>query len=202
MPESVSRRRGIPELLQGCGAALPHATRCDFADGDLGVPPFDRTGGKASLIRQGSILLTFANELAAVVSQAEQELGCKDDRVSGELSPGVSTTIGQYVLARLWPNIECELHRGNTSRIVGLLLVGKVLVGLIEGPARDRGVRSEPFTEDELLLIAPLDTSSDKLSGDHAAELQRAPAPSTAKSGLAQTVVDAVRQLRTGTRDL
>lgn len=136
-----------------------------------------------------------------MVSQAEQDLSCKDDRVSGELSPGVSTTIGQYVLARLWPNIECELHRGNPSRIVDLLLVGKVLVGLIEGPARDRGVRSEPFTE-ELLLIAPLDTSSDELSGDHAAELQRAPAPSTAKSGLAQTVVDAVRQLRTGTRDL
>jgi len=155
LPESLSRRRGIPELLA-------HATRRDFADGDLGVPPFDRTGGKASLTRQGSILLTYANELAAVVSQAEQELSCKDDRVSGELSPGVSTTIGQYVLARLWPNIECELHRGNTSRIV--LLVGKVLVGLIEGPARDQGVRSEPFTKDELLPTAPLDTSSDKLS--------------------------------------
>ena len=40
----------------------------------------------------------------------------------------------------------------------------KVAVGLIEGPARDRGVRSEPFMEDELVLIAPPDVPSDRLS--------------------------------------
>lgn len=164
------------------------------------MPPFDRTGGKASLIRQGSILLTYANELAAVVSQAEQELSCKES-FRGTLA--WSFHDHRAICAReALAEYRVRTASGNTSRIVGLLLVGKVLVGLIEGPARDRGVRSEPFTEDELLLIAPLDTSSDKLSGDHAAELQRAPAPSTAKSGLAQTVVDAVRQLRTGTRDL
>jgi len=39
---------------------------------------------------------------------------------------------------------------------VRLLLDGKIAVGLIEGPARDRGVRSEPFMEDELVPIAAL----------------------------------------------
>jgi len=64
---------------------------------DLGVRLFDRKGRSVSLTRQGSILLTYANKLAAVVSEAERELGCRDGQVSGELSLGVSTTIAQYV---------------------------------------------------------------------------------------------------------
>lgn len=138
---------------------------------DLGVRLFDRKGGRVSLTRQGSILLSYANKLAALVSEAERELGCKDGKVTGELSLGVSTTIAQYALSRLlrafldeYPLIDLMLHSGNTSEIVRLLLDGKVSVGLIEGPARDRGVRSEPFMEDELVPIAPLDTLSDALS--------------------------------------
>jgi hypothetical protein len=36
-----------------------------------------------------------------------------------------------------------------------LLLDDKVSVGLIEGPACERGVRREPFMEDELVLVTP-----------------------------------------------
>jgi DNA-binding transcriptional LysR family regulator len=140
-------------------------------ENELGVQLFDRSGGKVSLTRQGSILQTYANQLAALVSEAERELGSKDSRVSGKLSLGVSTTIAQYVLARLMgpflrdhPNIDVALRSGNTSVIVRLLLDGKVAIGLIEGPARDRGVRSEPFLEDELVVIAPMDTLSSALS--------------------------------------
>lgn len=140
-------------------------------ESDLGVRLFDRRGGKVSLTRQGSILLSYANKLAALAAEAEGGLGCKDLKVSVELSVGVSTTIAQYVFPKLLvaflaenPNIECALHSGNTSHIASLLLDGKVSVGLIEGPARDRGVRSEPFMEDELVLIAPPDPPFDKFS--------------------------------------
>lgn len=140
-------------------------------ESDLGVRLFDRASGRVSLTRQGSILLEYANKLAAMVSEAEQKLSCKDSKVSGELSLGVSTTIAQYVLARLlrafiadYPNIDLTLHSGNTRQIVQLLLDGKVSVGLIEGPARDRGVRSEPFMEDELVPITAVDAPMDNLS--------------------------------------
>lgn len=140
-------------------------------ESDLGVRLFDRASGRVSLTRQGSILLEYANKLAAMVFEAERKLSCKDSKVSGELSLGVSTTIAQYVLARLlrafiadYPNIDLTLHSGNTRQIVQLLLDGKVSVGLIEGPARDRGVRSEPFMEDELVPIAAVDAPMDNLS--------------------------------------
>ncbi len=130
-------------------------------ENDLGVRLFDRTAGRVSLTRQGAVLLDYANQLAALVSEAEQALGATDGKTSGELSLGVSTTIAQYVLPRLLgafltenPQVQFSLQSGNTSHIVRLLLDNRINLGLIEGPARERSVRMEPFMEDELVLIA------------------------------------------------
>ena len=138
---------------------------------DLGVRLFDRTGGRISLTPQGSILLTYAGKIAALAAEAEQALGRRDGQPSGHLSLGVSTTIAQYVLPRLlgaflseYPAIQFSLQSGNTSEIVQLLIDGKAAIALIEGPARDRGIRSEPFMEDELLLITPRQFEVDHLS--------------------------------------
>jgi DNA-binding transcriptional LysR family regulator len=140
-------------------------------ENDLGVRLFDRTPGRISLTPQGSILLGYANKIANLVSEAEREIGTNNGKVSGELSLGVSTTIAQYVLPRLLgafldehPQVQFSLQSGNTSQIVQLLLSGKVSIGLIEGPARDRSVRTEAFMEDELVLIAPRDFESEPLS--------------------------------------
>lgn len=131
-------------------------------ENDLGMRLFDRSGGRISLTRQGSVLLGYANKVANLVSEAEQELGASESKVSGELPLGVSSTIAQYVLPRLlgafldeYPHVQFSLHSGNTSQIVELLVEGKVSLGLIEGPSRERGVRVEPFMEDELVLITP-----------------------------------------------
>jgi DNA-binding transcriptional LysR family regulator len=140
-------------------------------ENDLGVRLFDRTGGKITLTRQGSVLVEYANKLANLASQAEQRLACSEGSISGELALGASTTIAQYVLPRLlgafqneYPKIQFSLHSGNTSQVVRCLLEGKVALGVIEGPARERGVRTEPFMEDELVLITPPSFDSDRLS--------------------------------------
>ena len=139
-------------------------------ESDLGVRVFDRAGGKITLTRQGAVLLEYANKLANLASEAERQLG-SDGSVSGELALGASTTIAQYVLPRLlgafqneYPKIQFSLQSGNTSEVVRWLLEGKVALGLIEGPARERGVRTEPFMEDELILIMPPSFDSNRLS--------------------------------------
>jgi DNA-binding transcriptional LysR family regulator len=138
---------------------------------DLGVRLFDRAAGRISLTRQGSILLGYAKEIAKIAAEAEQNLGDDGGGATGELLLGVSTTIAQYVLPRLLgafidehPRVQFYLSSGNTDEIVRLLLAGKVAVGLIEGPARDRSVRTESFMDDELVLIAAKDFESDNLS--------------------------------------
>jgi len=140
-------------------------------ENDLGVRLFDRAAGRISLTRQGSILLGYAHKVATLISDAEREIGTDDGKVSGDLSLGVSTTIAQYVLPRLigafldeHPRVQFSLRSGNTSEVVRFLLDGKVSIGLIEGPARDRSVRTEPFMEDELVLITPRDFEFDHLS--------------------------------------
>jgi len=140
-------------------------------ENDLGMRLFDRTGGKIILTQQGSVLLGYADKLASLASEAERELGCSAGSVSGELALGASTTIAQYVLPRLigafqseYPKIQFSLQSSNTGEVVRCLLEGKVALGLIEGPARERGVRTEAFMEDELVLITPPSVDSDRLA--------------------------------------
>ena len=140
-------------------------------ENDLGVRLFDRSANRVSLTAKGLLLLRYANKIATLASEAEQELGTEDGKFSGKLSLGVSTTIAQYVLPRLigaflseHPRVQLSLHSGNTDQIVELLLNSKVSIGLIEGPARERGVHTEPFMEDELVLITSPDFEFDHLS--------------------------------------
>lgn len=136
-------------------------------ENDLGARLFDRSANRITLTSQGAILLRYANKIAALSSAAEQEVGSENGKFSGELSLGVSTTIAQYVLPRLigaflkeHTRLQLSVHSGNTERVVDLLLDGEISIGLIEGPARRRGVHTEPFMRDELVLITPPDSES------------------------------------------
>jgi len=140
---------------------------------DLGMRLLDRSGGHVTLTKQGAILLRYARKIAAIVSEAEQKLLAREGQLSGILALGVSTTIAQYVLPRLLAvfldehsRLQLSLHSGNTDAIVQLLLDNKVSIGLIEGPARQREVRTEPFLEDKLVLIARPELEFGHLSRD------------------------------------
>jgi DNA-binding transcriptional LysR family regulator len=131
-------------------------------ESDLGVRLFDRSANRVALTAKGTTLLGYAKKMAALAGKAEQDLGAEEGQFSGELSLGVSTTIAQYVLPRLigaflreHSRVQLSLQSGNTEEVVDLLLGGKVSIGLIEGPARQRGIRTEPFMRDELVLIMP-----------------------------------------------
>ncbi len=140
-------------------------------ESDLGVRLFDRSANRIALTPQGSILLRYANKIVQLCCEAEQKLASHDGQFSGDLSLGISTTIAQYVFPRLiggflseHPRVQLLLHSGNTEEVVQLLLADKVSIGLIEGPARERGVHTEPFMRDELVLIMPPDSDVEHLS--------------------------------------
>jgi DNA-binding transcriptional LysR family regulator len=127
---------------------------------DIGVQLFDRTGAHIALTESGKVLLEYSRRANALFVQAEHEIAALSGDHAGKLSLGASSTIAQYVLPRLLGEFTRDLPRvhpvmisGNTEQIVEAVEKQKIDLGLIEGPARSRDVKTEPFLEDELVLI-------------------------------------------------
>jgi DNA-binding transcriptional LysR family regulator len=129
---------------------------------ELGVQLFDRTGTQARLTAAGTVLLGYARRTHELLVSAEHDVAALNGKFAGRLALGASTTIAQYVLPRLLgefskehPGVCPTLISGNTEQIVLAVNEQKIALGFIEGPARSRDVRTEPFLRDELVLIVP-----------------------------------------------
>jgi LysR family transcriptional regulator, transcriptional activator of the cysJI operon len=129
---------------------------------DLGVLLFDRSGTQARLTPTGEVLVKYARLSNELLVEAEHEVSALAGTHAGLLSLGASTTIAQYVLpsilgdfCKLNPRIHPTLISGNTEQVVEAVQTQKVQLGFIEGPARSREIQSEPFLNDELVLIVP-----------------------------------------------
>ena len=129
---------------------------------DLGVQLFDRSGSRIALTAAGHTLLGYADQVNTLLAQAEQEVMATGGDHAGHLALGASTTIAQYVLPSLLSDFRREFSRvhltlisGNTENIVEAVAHQHIALGLIEGPARSRDVKTEPFLVDELVLVVP-----------------------------------------------
>ena len=127
---------------------------------DIGVQLFDRTGAHIALTAAGKVLLGYSRQANALFVQAEQEIAALSGSHAGLLALGASSTIAQYILPRLLgefsrehPRVHATMISGNTEQIIEALEEQKIELGLIEGPARSRDVKTEPFLDDELVLI-------------------------------------------------
>jgi DNA-binding transcriptional LysR family regulator len=130
---------------------------------DLGVLLFDRSGTQARLTPAGEVLVKYARRSGEILVEAQHEVSAMAGSYAGLLSLGASSTIAQYVLPRILgdfcklnPRIHPTLISGNTEHVVEAVETQKVQLGFIEGPARSREVKSEPFLNDELVLIVPV----------------------------------------------
>lgn len=128
---------------------------------EVGVQLFDRTGAHITLTPAGRVLLNYSEQIKTLIVEAGHEIAALSGEHAGQLALGASTTIAQYVLPRLLgefrrehPRVNPTMISGNTEHIVELVEKQKVALGFIEGPARSREVKTVPFLEDELVLIA------------------------------------------------
>jgi DNA-binding transcriptional LysR family regulator len=126
---------------------------------------FDRAGGEGhgtqiALTEAGRLLLRYATKAAETMAEAQRALAALNDEVVGELRLGASTTVAQYVLPRIlgaflkqYPHVHFSLVSGNTERIVEAVAEERVALGIIEGPAMRRDVKTERMVRDEMVLI-------------------------------------------------
>lgn len=157
--EQLSFRKAAEELYLTQPAV---SLQIKALEEDVGVQLFDRTGSHIALTAAGKILLNYCEQVKTLLAQTEHEIAALSGEHSGELALGASTTIAQYVLPRFLgefcrehPRVHPTLFSGNTEHIVEAVEKQKIALGFIEGPARSRDVKTKPFLEDELVLIAP-----------------------------------------------
>ncbi len=129
---------------------------------EVGVPLFERAGGRVALTPGGAALLPFAERAAALGDEATAAVAGAYGRHAGELTLAASQTIAQYLLprwiaefARVHPNVRISARSGNTDQALDALTAGDVQLALIEGPDKRKDVRIEPFLDDRLVLIVP-----------------------------------------------
>ncbi len=129
---------------------------------EVGLPLFDRAGGRVRLTAVGEILLRYALQLKAIADEAVQAIAEESGEFAGRLSIGASQTIGQYLLPNLMagflrehPRVDLTAMSGNTEEVLEALTQHTIDLALIEGPARRRDVVVEPFLEDHMVLVAP-----------------------------------------------
>ena len=149
---------------------------------DIGVQLFDRTGARIALTEAGKVLLGYSRQANALFAQAEHEIAALSGDHAGHLALGASSTIAQYVLPRLLgefsrehPRVQPTMISGNTEQIVESLEELKIDLAFIEGPARSRDVKTEPFLEDELVLIVSAAHEWAELKSILCSELATAP---------------------------
>jgi DNA-binding transcriptional LysR family regulator len=155
--EQLSFRKAAEELYLTQPAV---SLQIKALEEDIGVQLFDRTGTRIALTEAGKVLLGYSRQANALFVQAEQDIAALSGDHAGQLALGASSTIAQYVLPRLLgefsrehPRVHPTMISGNTEQIVEALEELKIDLALIEGPARSRDVKTEPFLEDELVLI-------------------------------------------------
>ncbi len=129
---------------------------------ELGIPLFDRGGGRITLTPGGAALLPFADKIKALGEEAIAAIAASYGQHGGELTLGASQTIGQYLLPtliagflRMNPKVRITARSGNTDEMLEALVARKIQVALVEGPEGRKDIQIEPFMEDHMVLVVP-----------------------------------------------
>ncbi|WP_100408053.1 LysR family transcriptional regulator [Bacillus solitudinis] len=111
---------------------------------------------------EGEILYIRAKKMLSLLEEVKQELNDRMEVVKGTLKIGASFTIGEYILplvladyAKEHSLVKVEVMVANTEEVIEQVRSGSLDIGLVEGEVTGKGLKVEPFMEDEMIIIAP-----------------------------------------------
>lgn len=143
---------------------------------------FERRGSRLELTAAGRIMLAHAEQLLDEYRRLQYEMGLCNSRTEGELRLGASTTIAQYLLPRIlagfaarFPEVKLQLLSGNSDQIEQALGEHRIDLGLVESVSRRQELVYEPFSPDELVLVARTGGARARIETVTPDELRRLP---------------------------
>ncbi|MBI3896879.1 MAG: LysR family transcriptional regulator [Gammaproteobacteria bacterium] len=146
-------------------------TRVQQLERRLGVQLFFRQNRRLVLSPQGQILLTYAEQLLRLATEAEAAL--RDDTPRGPLRIGTmeSTAATRLppVLARYhrtYPQVRIELITGTVVALMAKVVDNDIEAAFVASAAIVKGLDSQPVFVEELVLIAPASFAKVKTAKD------------------------------------
>src|SRR5450631_994688 len=134
---------------------------------ELGQNLFERNGRGVVLTDAGTRLLEHTRGILTQIGRARQELEDQRNGDSGHFALGLPPSLGNSVtvplvkaFAQSLPNARLSTVEGLSAYILEWLNVGRVDCALVYNATASASVDLQPLLDDQLFLIAPLETRS------------------------------------------
>jgi len=125
----------------------------------LGEKLLDRLGREVFPTQAGQILYRYAQKMLQLREEAIQAIATYRGELSGQLILGASTIPGTYILPKIigsfkeqHPSIQLMLRISSSGKIVDAVLRGDLEIGLVGSQWKDRRLKSEEISSEELVL--------------------------------------------------
>ena len=119
---------------------------------------FERLGRKLFITMAGQKLMTYARHIVHLSKEAEDAM--REINQNGVIRIGASVTVGTCILndiivefSKHNPYVKIISAVNNTKIIEGMLMTDELDIGLVEGKIHSPGIKSQPFMDDELVLV-------------------------------------------------
>jgi DNA-binding transcriptional LysR family regulator len=131
---------------------------------DFGGKLFDRDFKAVRLTQAGSTLRRYAEEMLALRTEALDAIGQIKENPRGSLRIGTNDATCLYVLPnalagfrRLYPQVQVNIYRNFSHKIVEKIQEGSVEVGIVSLPRTVKGLEVIPIFAAELKVLLPPD---------------------------------------------
>jgi DNA-binding transcriptional LysR family regulator len=161
---AVVERRSFSQAAEQLGVTQPAVSlQVRALEKRLGTQLLDRSGRRVEPTESGRRLYRGAQRLLTLEAQVLDELAAQaEGDLTGSLAIGASTGPAAIVV----PQLLCEFQRRHrdvrvvfevhdTQTVVELVAERRLELGIVGAAPRHRGVRYEPFSYDEVVLVCP-----------------------------------------------
>jgi len=161
---AVVERRSFSHAAERLGVTQPAISlQVRGLEKRLGLQLLDRSGRRVEPTEAGWRLYRGAQRLLQLEEQLLDDVTAEvDGELAGRLSIGASTGPAAIVVPQLLcefqqqsPAVRVALEVHDTQSVIDLVAERELELGIVGAAPRHRGVRFEPLTHDEVILVVP-----------------------------------------------
>jgi molybdate transport repressor ModE-like protein len=177
----VGRRGSISAAAETCRIGQPSATKhLKTLEAAVGEKLVERNGRSSQLTEAGEVVAGHAARVLDTLQAMQEDLQALHDAERGTLTLAASTTPGSYVLPAILqcfadrhPGVDVDIAMGSSAWVADRVAKREYSLGIAGEIEFPRGIRTEPFLDDELVGVAAPDRVKLRRGRIPPAELER-----------------------------